>query len=1463
MMWKVIASQENVEKKKILDGLKECIEHWFGKEEKKKKKKKKKIKTKGRGGNGEDDEEEETIRRCFVDVCSYAVAGNLSIDEILETMETATENCGCALIIDESGSGNEVDEEERISASSSLRSILVDAIWLLGNQLENADIVDDDGLPAHKASEEWRRLSKFVERLTKEKGWVRESTLKDRLSLDLLDSADVISFKDFRKRLVKVSTKQKYTQEKYNLLREDTEGYAKLLTLLTQKCNRTTGAVSIVADDIRSLVGQFKLDPNRVFDLIVEVFERHCCADGGGEEKEINKDNNNDGDGANVFIGLLKTFQSTHVVHQLGFKFQQYASLEKEAPESLYRATAHLVHAGVVDLDALWTHLSPQDDAMKKVVAERRITLKKVVRKIGSINLNQSDDGSDRGDLSSQWTWIYNALPSSDEGGPCHDPMNQKLRVVAALVSAGAWSVVSDAIARLKVGAGVSRVAILDPNIRRAMLELLWVIVAPLYREVTGFDRVSSDRKASASLRFLSPIDSIVRLGTSLLPIVSELGVLVGTDAQLFVRLCRLVKAAYKNSEVLESDAERSALERVLCRVLVPSVSFLGPNPAAAAELWSVLKDLPYSTRYKMYASWKMGDYEMGNEAIVTRIERLALKATKSALKQLTTESQRPVGRKLAKIAHSSPLILLDHIVSRVESYENMIRPVVDAFKFLGPLSLDMLSFVTLDHVASDRSRLQSDGSNVSKWLKSLATFSGLFYRKFFHVELKGMLQFIVSRLKLDQSLELCVFAELIKEMAGIGTFQELTGDGAKALSGGRILRRESSTIEKSAYNKRSKKASEHLLRVLVKEENFALPFLVLMAQQKYAIVFKTESEQLKLVSNLHDMCQNTFIQVFEFLSSNMTPSEYARALPLPSLATLCKKYRLQHVEAFHMCRPVMRQVLIERWSGTRNGSKGTSSSIASKWDPLAPKFLDTVRDLMNGGFSSSHDGDGDGDDLDALTECLFTIFWSLSVEDLEVPTMQYKSVIDANRRAIESLQKSWAANGAAAGGGGVDRATSKKIKKLEEIQRALRLEQKQRKTNVETVARALEKTSVNLFASADKSLMPKICPQFLQSCIFPRALFTPADARYCAKFIETLHKLNTPHFSTLHFFSKTISQLPSTILCVTEIEAKNLGVFLCDVLELLHSWYVSKTRYDEQCKTKVGFRMKFEAIASDTSDSQATYGQYSKVFRKWHDRLAKLLSSCLASTEYMHIRNALTVLQKISGVFPVTQTACDMLQRNVDKIKESEFEDLRIMSQGYLRALKNRREASVPDFSGVVRRNNTSRDAAPPAQSKTGAQNISMNGASGGKGGREIVGKSVGRSSSRRQSFSDSASQRKSKLPPSSSSSPPPPSTTSRRGGKRDYGGKSSGGRGGGGGGREGSANFSSSSGSSSSNKGNKLGRTNGKGFESGGGRASSTSRARSQRNESSKKRGPPAPLRDTSSSDSKKKAKVDDRLG
>ena len=96
-----------------------------------------------------------------------------------------------------------------------------------------------------------------------------------------------------------------YKQQKFNLFREECEGYAKLITELNQDLSAVTPAQIISI--IKSIIGYFNLDPNRVLDIILESFE--CQLD---QHK--------------FFVEVLKLYtpDSFTLNELLGFKFKYY-----------------------------------------------------------------------------------------------------------------------------------------------------------------------------------------------------------------------------------------------------------------------------------------------------------------------------------------------------------------------------------------------------------------------------------------------------------------------------------------------------------------------------------------------------------------------------------------------------------------------------------------------------------------------------------------------------------------------------------------------------------------------------------------------------------------------------------------------------------------------------------------------------------------------------------------------------------------------------------------------------------------------------------------------------------------------------------------------------------------------------------------------------------------------------------
>jgi THO complex subunit 2 len=111
-------------------------------------------------------------------------------------------------------------------------------------------------------------------------------------------------------------------------LREDADGYSRLIETL----------VDLPADAetrVMSLIGIYDLDPNRVLALLLDTWE-------------LSPYNLH-------YLSLVQKFSSQTVTQLLGFKCQNV----KEPSQALGFIAGLLIAKGSVDLNGLWSHLSP------------------------------------------------------------------------------------------------------------------------------------------------------------------------------------------------------------------------------------------------------------------------------------------------------------------------------------------------------------------------------------------------------------------------------------------------------------------------------------------------------------------------------------------------------------------------------------------------------------------------------------------------------------------------------------------------------------------------------------------------------------------------------------------------------------------------------------------------------------------------------------------------------------------------------------------------------------------------------------------------------------------------------------------------------------------------------------------------------------------------------------------------
>jgi THO complex subunit 2 len=198
---------------------------------------------------------------------------------------------------------------------------------------------------------------------------------------------------------------------------------------------------------------------------------------------------------------------------------------------------------------------------------------------------------------------------------------------------------------------------------------------------------------------------------------------------------------------------------------------------------------------------------------------------------------------------------------------------------------------------------------------------------------------------------------------------------------------------------------------------------------------------------------------------------------------------------------------------------------------------------------------------------------------------------------------------------------------------------------------------------------------QLLTQCILPRALHSPVDAMFCARFVQLLHSLGTVNFSTLTFFDKLFADgiLYGTLLTCTPYEAENLGLFLSELLGYLGRWHKDPQVYDVEGKGRKtdpesgkvtflpGMQMTYE-IDDVREETLLDYDQLSRALEKWHRHTTNATVDCLQSDDYMQRRNTITLLKNMISEFPVIANQGYMIADAIENISENDQrEDLKL----------------------------------------------------------------------------------------------------------------------------------------------------------------------------------------------------------
>eukprot|EP00571_Detonula_confervacea_P014189 CAMPEP_0172308820 /NCGR_PEP_ID=MMETSP1058-20130122/9299_1 /TAXON_ID=83371 /ORGANISM="Detonula confervacea, Strain CCMP 353" /LENGTH=1849 /DNA_ID=CAMNT_0013021327 /DNA_START=27 /DNA_END=5573 /DNA_ORIENTATION=+ len=830
----------------------------------------------------------------------------------------------------------------------------------------------------------------------------------------------------------------------------------------------------------------------------------------------------------------------------------------------------------------------------------------------------------------------------------------------------------------------------------------------------------SSLEKMSCFLK--GPLSSLVKSGK------------IRMNQNLYVKLCRLYKhklATAMDTTACSTDPTSSTTNMidddtlsVLSTFLVPSLSLFPSDTTLPTELWAVLQKLPYTIRYKLYAAWRFPGLEKGT---LRSLPPSAIKAgaipkplgiieseidtgiaARYVLKRISKDNIKDMGSKLAKTSHNNPLVVFTDILSKIESYDNLILMMVDTFEFVTELGLDVMGYCLLVSLGGgeeevgggSKGRTKMRGLNTEQWLASLETFTGAFYKKFPNVELRGILVYITKRFKEGQNSELGVLRTLIKTAGGYGFVDY---DSTAALSdlqldgrcGSRMLKRETSSF--GVVDDINRKASQQLRSVL-QGGDLGVIILILLSQIRSRVLYSKSSdmvkEHVKVIGNKYDDCEAVMCLLLEYLADTSDDSKAKEkfAASMPSLLDLHEKYGVDTAVAWMLCRPLVRKSMFYM-----DDSKLASKASPAYLKPFAssPEMTSSYQSLLPEA-AWKH-----------ITPSMFEVFYSLHVYDITCPAERYNVDTDRLKKDCERLtqlqkggeaargQMSVLAAAAAAAGGNQDQ-----IRQATTFSRTHAVELDRLKHNVDQLSKDFQrqqkrcKVVLSKLEAQKESLIgpdkevvnsSMFAQSFMTFCIYPRCFLSPEDALFCAHFVKLLHKIKVPGFLTVELIDNIVNSVTGSLYCMTEDEAGNCSIFFNEIWKSVNSWRYDNDAFASELKNTPGSQLSKEfaqeyGIEDHSLTGGITHDDYKAIYSQWHQKIGSAAIGCLKSSEYMHTRAALIVLSRIVLIFPTQPKTGDKILKTLGPLQGdgNERPDIRATAQGYCSQLTKARDEGV-----------------------------------------------------------------------------------------------------------------------------------------------------------------------------------------
>ncbi|ODV87170.1 hypothetical protein CANARDRAFT_26595 [[Candida] arabinofermentans NRRL YB-2248] len=1122
-------------------------------------------------------------------------------------------------------------------------------------------------------------------------------------------------FPDFKRCYFNDAKVHDYGIETYSSLHESSEGYSKftieVANILTEP--HSLYKVDYFIQVIERLIGHFKLDTNRCFVLILNIFGTELLNDSSHEQtilqvlkKSIwwnSKENNN-------------TLQTLVISYLLRHSYT-------EKPYAELKLIALLIRENLLEFHSIYNALPPHDfeidsnfgiksieeNSTEKLYEQFREdeTAKSFKATASALALAAPlvlDDDDDNSEEASKPIKMETQKITTEKV-----PLKLDLKTLIAnnhkitcLKYTLQYRMYGESLFILSQ---FPFLPMIDEDISDLINEFMDEIITPFVESNVELLQLAPSQRLEVnnpSCPKATCFDDLIKYSDELMKFN---GYKIANHPILFTKLVRLMDSGLNNddgSNDLQSKQKWLQFYRMYIFKSLPFVS----NMPVVNEAFDVLqKHFPLSTQYNLFGEFQ--DFLTKNDLDIKLKNNAVEKKTKDILKRLSKENLSTMMRQLAKISYANPLAVTNTFVNHIESYSSLSGLIVESSKFFNKFTWEALTFQLCNKLNSNRLSMQGDGLNHMQWLQNLSSFIGKLSKTHLqNFQLNPLLTCIMKNLSSGSTEMILLIKEIISSMSGIQNINNLTPKQISLLNSEVGLRKLTyMVIQDDRMN--SGLSSTRLLECLA-SLNYLSELFILLCNLPDKIV-STSTDPLKIL-NLRCDELNSLVHMFTaMIEENMKPEDFTNSML--SASKLIQEFKVKPEWAFEVWR--------KQWS-TQIRSQQIEGIKITALDELIQELPSTISRI----------------DWAYMKPQLYATFWQLSLYDIN-DQVSYQAELKDIKSQIENINKKLNIARKDPDFSRVEyHRLESNLKLLTSIVKEYKNDELKRAETLKLTSDRLNGEKDTWFETTnDADSIEKSTDQFLEYCILPRVIHSSFDAVFTAKFIFNISKLKTPGFSLLSLLNKLFNCkfLLTTLFTNTGLETENLGLFYSQVLKKLNQWRIDPALYyeealgletelteedvllsdgeleepatkannaedndddvqkmdiDEESDKAEGKEKEIDANPSEFlfgmrhpgTNEALLFEKFRETLFQWHSSLIGQIATSLDSTHYTTRNNSISFLKNLLGNFPVVEDQSELLTEKLANISSvDQREDIKLASNALFVLVTSKRSQCIP----------------------------------------------------------------------------------------------------------------------------------------------------------------------------------------